>query len=44
MPVSGPAPAFGDANDYVLRDLLGMSAAEAESLREQLVVTDVPLG
>ncbi|MGE3855971.1 MAG: CaiB/BaiF CoA transferase family protein [Dehalococcoidia bacterium] len=43
-PVDRPAPGFGEHNDYVLRDLLGLSEAEVAGLEERGVVARVPLG
>ena len=39
VPISGPAPAFGDANDYVLRDLLHRDAATIRALSDANIVT-----
>lgn len=44
IPLERPAPAFGGANDYVLRELLGLSAAEIGALKESGVVSDEPIG
>jgi crotonobetainyl-CoA:carnitine CoA-transferase CaiB-like acyl-CoA transferase len=44
VPVSGPAPAFGEANRYVLRDLLGMGQAEIAHWLDTHVIADEPLG
>jgi crotonobetainyl-CoA:carnitine CoA-transferase CaiB-like acyl-CoA transferase len=37
------APLFGEHNDEVLSDLLGLTAEEIATLREQGVVADEPL-
>jgi hypothetical protein len=42
--VRGPAPAFGEANDDVLRSLLGLGDPRIEALRELGVVADAPTG
>lgn len=42
-PVDRPAPGFGEHNDYVLRDLLGLSVEEVEVLEAQRVVAREPL-
>ncbi len=42
VPVSGPAPAFAEANDYVLRDLLGLSEGEIAGLEANGVTTRTP--
>jgi crotonobetainyl-CoA:carnitine CoA-transferase CaiB-like acyl-CoA transferase len=44
VPVSGPAPAFGEGNSYVLGEVLGRPAAEVEALRRDHVITDEPQG
>jgi crotonobetainyl-CoA:carnitine CoA-transferase CaiB-like acyl-CoA transferase len=44
VPVSGPAPAFGEGNAYVLGEVLGRPAAEIEALRRDHVITDEPQG
>jgi crotonobetainyl-CoA:carnitine CoA-transferase CaiB-like acyl-CoA transferase len=44
VPVSGPAPGFGEANDYILSEVLNLGAAEIGSLRESGVIADEPLG
>jgi crotonobetainyl-CoA:carnitine CoA-transferase CaiB-like acyl-CoA transferase len=41
--VTGTAPLFGEATDYVLRDLLGMSDSEVEALEESGTVTHAPV-
>ncbi|MDA1003426.1 MAG: CoA transferase [Chloroflexi bacterium] len=42
--VAGPAPAFGEATDYVARELARLTAAEAAALEANGTVTRVPLG
>ena len=42
-PLDRPAPAFGEHNDYVLRDLIGLSEEEVALLEEQRVVSRAPL-
>ena len=44
VPVSGPAPGFGEANDYVLSEVLGMADARVAELRLDGVVADEPMG
>ncbi|MGE5595807.1 MAG: CaiB/BaiF CoA transferase family protein [Hyphomicrobiales bacterium] len=41
-PAAGPAPCFADANDYVLGELLGLSAARIAELEEAGVTARVP--
>jgi crotonobetainyl-CoA:carnitine CoA-transferase CaiB-like acyl-CoA transferase len=41
--VRGPAPDLGEANDYVLHDLLGFDSAHAAGLRSRGVIRDEPL-
>jgi crotonobetainyl-CoA:carnitine CoA-transferase CaiB-like acyl-CoA transferase len=38
-----PPPCFGEHNDYVLRDLAGLSAAEVAALKAKGVVADAPV-
>ncbi len=42
--VGGPAPLLGEANDYALRELLGLSAERRETLSEQEVTGVAPIG
>jgi crotonobetainyl-CoA:carnitine CoA-transferase CaiB-like acyl-CoA transferase len=42
--VSGPAPTFGNANSYVLTDLLNFSAEDQQKLKDRKIVSDAPLG
>jgi crotonobetainyl-CoA:carnitine CoA-transferase CaiB-like acyl-CoA transferase len=44
VPVSGPAPGFGEGNSYVLGEVLGRPAAEVEALRRDHMITDEPQG
>jgi crotonobetainyl-CoA:carnitine CoA-transferase CaiB-like acyl-CoA transferase len=37
-----PAPRFGEHNDYVLADLLGLTDVEIRQLRESGAVADAP--
>ncbi len=42
--IGGPAPLLGEANDYALREILGLSAVQMEALAEQEVIGDEPIG
>ena len=42
--VRQPAPMLGEANDYVLRQIIGLSQAEVTELKESGVVGDTPTG
>lgn len=42
VPVSGPAPGFGEANEYVLAGLLGFDPAEVSELEDAGVVAREP--
>jgi crotonobetainyl-CoA:carnitine CoA-transferase CaiB-like acyl-CoA transferase len=42
VPVSGPAPGFGEANEYVLGGLLGLTPNEIHDLRLAGVVANEP--
>lgn len=44
VPVSGPAPGFGEANQYVLGELLRMTDAEIADCLETHVIAAEPLG
>jgi crotonobetainyl-CoA:carnitine CoA-transferase CaiB-like acyl-CoA transferase len=44
VPVSGPAPGFGEANGYVLRELLGKDDAAVDRLVSSGIVADEPVG
>ena len=41
--VAGPAPTFGNANKYVLSDLLNFSQEEQQKLKDLGIVSDAPL-
>ncbi len=43
-PVSGPAPGFGEANDYVLQTVLGKDPGRIAELRASGVIADEPQG
>ncbi len=42
--IGGPAPILGEANDYALRELLGLTAAAVAALEEQEVIGRAPIG
>jgi len=42
--VSRPAPLFGEANDYVLRELLGRSEEDVVTLMETGIMASTPIG
>ena len=42
--IGGPAPLLGEHNVYVLRDVLGLSADEIESLQRENLIGNVPIG
>ena len=42
--IGGPAPELGEANDYALRELLGLPAAAVASLAEQEIIGNEPIG
>ena len=42
--IDGPAPLLGEANDYALREVLGLSAERVEALAEQEVIGAEPIG
>ena len=42
--IGGPAPLLGEANDYALREILGLSAVQVEALAEQEVIGVEPIG
>jgi crotonobetainyl-CoA:carnitine CoA-transferase CaiB-like acyl-CoA transferase len=44
VPVSGPAPAFAEANTYVLREVLHRSEDELAALKAAHVIVDEPAG
>jgi crotonobetainyl-CoA:carnitine CoA-transferase CaiB-like acyl-CoA transferase len=41
--IAGPAPAFAEANDYVLRELLELEDDDVAALRAKGIVVDAPL-
>ncbi|MEO9256638.1 MAG: CoA transferase, partial [Tepidiformaceae bacterium] len=44
VPIERAAPGFGEANDYVLCDLLGLSGGAVSELEERGIVARVPSG
>ena len=42
--IAGPAPLLGEANGYVLRDILGLTAAQMEALAGQSIIGSQPIG
>jgi len=44
MTIRRPAPLLGEHNDYVLRELLGMSNEEIQSLVDEQIIGTEPLG
>ena len=42
--IVGPAPLLGEANDYALRGILGLSAEQVEVLAEEEVIGIEPIG
>ena len=42
--IGGPAPLLGEANDYALREVLGLTAERVEALAEQEVIGVEPIG
>ncbi|MEO8540179.1 MAG: CoA transferase [bacterium] len=44
VPVSGPAPGFGEGNRYVLREVLGRDDAAVDQLISDHVIADEPMG
>lgn len=44
VPVSGPAPGFGEGNRYVLGEVLGMETAAIERLLADGIIADEPQG
>ncbi|MCE2403859.1 MAG: CoA transferase [Dehalococcoidia bacterium] len=42
--IGRPAPMLGEANDYALRQVLGLSAGEIDALKAADVVGDAPVG
>jgi crotonobetainyl-CoA:carnitine CoA-transferase CaiB-like acyl-CoA transferase len=44
VPIERPAPGFGEANGYVLGELLGMSGEDISALEQRGIVARVPTG
>jgi len=44
VPVSGPAPGFGEANEYVLRNILGLDGDQVAALARAAVIVHEPQG
>ena len=42
--IDGPAPILGEANDYALREILGLTAERVDALAEQEVIGRLPIG
>ncbi len=42
--VRGPAPLLGEANEYALRDILGLSSGQLEALADQEIIGAAPIG
>ena len=42
--IRGPAPRLGEANEYILRDLLGIDQAKLTSLADDWTIGDLPEG
>ena len=42
--IAGPAPLLGEANDYTLRGILGLTAEQVDALAEQDVIGAEPIG
>ena len=42
--IRGPAPRLGEANDYVLMDLMGLDRGEVDELRREGIIGEVPEG
>ena len=42
--VAGPAPILGEANDYALRQILGLTPGQVDALTEQEVIGAEPIG
>ena len=42
--IAGPAPMLGEANDYALRQILGLPPSQIESLTQQEIIGDRPIG
>jgi crotonobetainyl-CoA:carnitine CoA-transferase CaiB-like acyl-CoA transferase len=44
VPTPAPGPRLGEANDYVLKEVLGLSDAEVSTMAEQAVIGSAPVG
>ena len=44
VPISGPAPGFAEANDYVLGEVLGLAADRIAQLEKNQIITHIPKG
>ena len=42
--IAGPAPRLGEANDYALRQILGLPQSQIEALAQQEIIGDRPIG
>ena len=42
--IAGPAPRLGEANDYALRQILGLPPAQIEALAQQEIIGNRPIG
>ena len=42
--IAGPAPLLGEANGYALREILGLTAEQVDTLAEQSIVGSEPIG
>ena len=40
--IKGPAPRLGEANDYVLRELLGITQETMDRLEEDWIIGNIP--
>ena len=43
VPITKAAPGFAEDNDYVYRELLGLSGDDIRALEEQQVITSEPI-
>ena len=44
VPTPAPGPRLGEANDYVLKEVLGLSETEVAAMAEQGVIGSTPVG
>src|SRR5205085_4920295 len=44
VPTPAPGPRLGEANDYVLKEVLGLSDAEVAAMAEEAVIGSTPVG